>query len=62
MISHPEAARCFPFTAVAPEDAPLSALRCHPRPEERHDCDYDPFGEGGRTSVQRAAAETRRET
>jgi hypothetical protein len=61
MISLPEAARCFPFTAVAPEDAPLSAIRCHPQPE-RHDCDYNPFGEWESDSVHHAAPETRRET
>lgn len=62
MSSHPEAVRCFPFTAVAPEDAPLFVLRCHPRPEARHDSEYDPFGENGRAYVPCAAAETRRET
>lgn len=61
MISHPEAARCFPFTAVAPEDAPLSVISRHPRPKGRHDCDYNPFKESGQGSAQHQAPETRRE-
>lgn len=62
MISLPEAARCFPFTGLAPEDAPLPAVRCHPRPEGRHDYDYDPFGEQGRDFTTDSASERRRKT
>jgi len=62
MISLPEAARCFPFTPVAPEDAPLSVIRRHPRPEGRHEHDYDPFGEHGQGFAADSAPETRRAT
>ncbi|GFE61922.1 hypothetical protein [Geobacter sp. AOG2] len=62
MISLPEAARCFPFTPVAPEDAPLSVMRCHPAPEGRHDRDYDPFRGHGQGLTAGGAPETGRVT